>query len=158
VNHQVGIADMRVTDQHGDVLITYSLGSCVGLTVYDPEACVGGLLHAMLPLSRNDQAKAKEKPSMFTDTGIQVMLTEMFRLGARKSNLIVKVAGGATMLDSKEFFRIGERNVAVVRKMLWKNGILIKAMETGGNISRTMTLHMDTGVTTIRTNGQTHEL
>ncbi len=149
---------MRISQCAEDVLITYSLGSCVGVAIYDPECCIGGMLHSMLPLGSSDPVKSQARPCMFTDSGIQLMLTEMFRLGARKSNLIVKVAGGATMLDSKEFFRIGERNVAVVRKLMWKNGILIQNMETGGSVSRTMSLHMNSGITTIRSNGQIHEL
>lgn len=155
---QVGIADMAVSTRPDEQLITYSLGSCLGLTAYDPQVGVGGMLHSMLPLSTKDRAKAAVKPLMFTDSGIQTLLEEMFRRGARKRNLVIKLAGGATMLDDKAFFRIGERNVAIARKLMWKNGLLIAATDVGDSVSRTMTLEMSTGRTLIRTNGHTHEL
>ena len=158
MNQQVGIAEMKISSHPDDVLITYSLGSCVGLSVYDPQAGIGGMVHTMLPLSSADPVKAQSRPCMFTDSGIELMLNELFGRGARKNNLVIKVAGGATMLDQQEIFRIGERNVAIVRKLMWKNGILIKAIEVGGTISRTMSLEIATGITRIRSNGQAHEL
>ncbi len=149
---------MRVTNNPEEVLITYSLGSCVGLTVFDPQVGVGGLVHCMLPLSRTDLAKAKAHPFMFTDTGIAGLLQAVYDLGAEKRRLIVKVAGGSSLLDKKRMFRIGERNYAVARKILWKNNLLIEAEDVGGSKSRTMLLYMDTGITTIKNHGKEVEL
>lgn len=154
----MGISDLAVSNDPGEVLVTYSLGSCIGLVLYDPEACVGGMLHAMLPLSKMEKDKAAAKPAMFTDTGAVKLLTEMLRLGARKDRLIARLAGAASLLDDKKLFRIGERNYAVARKVLWKNDILIQAEECGGNKSRTLSLYMDTGRVTIRSQGQETEL
>ncbi len=66
----VDVADMRVSAVKGDVLVTHALGSCLGITVYDPTTHVGGLLHVMLPLSTIDPKKGKENPYMFVDTGV----------------------------------------------------------------------------------------
>ncbi len=154
----VGISDMKVSQDPEDVLITYSLGSCVGLTLYDPVAKVGGLVHCMLPLSRIDPEKAKANPYMFTDTGTQNLIQSMFDLGARREHLIAKVAGASNLLDTKRMFRIGERNYTVLRKVLWKNNILIASEDVGGAKSRTLSLYMKDGRSTIRTKGKEVEL
>jgi chemotaxis protein CheD len=149
---------MKVTNQRSDVIVTYSLGSCVGVTLYDPEACVGAMIHCMLPLSKVDHAKAEVRPFMFVDTGVPRLLQAVFDLGAQRKRLICKVAGGASLLDEKKLFRIGERNYTVLRKILWKNDILIDAEDIGGQKARTMYLYMATGQTTIKSKGIETEL
>jgi len=154
----IGISEMQISDSPEDHLITYSLGSCIGLTLYDKELKIGGLLHSMLPLGRKNKEKADLKPFMFVDRGIEIMLTELFNKGARKKNLIAKLAGGAKLLDKKDMFKIGRRNYVVARKMLWKNDILINGEDVGGTVSRTMSLYMNNGTTTIRVNREEREL
>ncbi|GMV90334.1 MAG: chemotaxis protein CheD [Candidatus Hydrogenedentes bacterium] len=154
----VGISEMLVSRQAEDVLVTYSLGSCVGVAVYDPEIQVGGLIHCMLPLSRLDPERAKRTPEMFTDTGVPALLKAVLDLGASRKRLVVRVAGGAAPLSDNGVFKIGERNYTVLRKVLWKNDILIAGESVGGTVARTMTLYMDTGRTTVRTGGVEQEL
>ncbi len=122
MNQVVGVADMKLSRTASDVLVTYSLGSCVGVTMYEPRARVGGLIHCMLPSSAIDPEKARAKPEMFTDTGLSLLLQKLFEMGAEKKNLVVKVAGASKLLDANGVFRIGERNVAVLRKVLEKIG------------------------------------
>ena len=158
MTHIVGISDMKVSNIISDVLVTYSLGSCIGVTLFDPVAQVGGLIHCMLPLSRIDSVKAETNPVMFTDLGIPLLLKAVFDLGAERKRLVAKVAGAATMLDSKDLFKIGERNYTVMRKVLWKNNILIASEDIAGTVPRTMFLHMDSGKTIIKSRGQEVEL
>lgn len=158
MNYIVGIADMKVSDCRDDVLVTYSLGSCVGLSLFDPEAGVGGLIHCMLPLSKIDPAKAESNPQMFTDTGVAAILQAVFNLGAERRRLIARVAGGSSLMDENGLFRIGERNYIVLRKMLWKNNILIASEDVGGSVARTITLQMSTGRTMIKSGGCEREL
>ncbi|MBI5095376.1 MAG: chemotaxis protein CheD [Candidatus Hydrogenedentes bacterium] len=158
MQHVVGISDMKVSNQASDILITYSLGSCVGLALYDPVSMVGGLIHCMLPLSKTDPAKAQAKPEMFVDTGATRLLQAVFDMGAERKRLIAKVAGASGLLDDKGLFKIGERNYTVLRKILWKNNILIASESVGGTIARTLSLYMDTGRTTIKSGGQEVEL
>ena len=106
----VGIAAMEVCQDLQTGLITYSLGSCIGVTIYDPVAKVGGLLHYMLPESQIDPQKAQKNPFMFADTGIPLLFKEAYRCGAAKSRIVVKVAGGSQILDDTGFFNIGKRN------------------------------------------------
>ena len=154
----VDIADMAVSDCATDVLVTYSLGSCLGITVYDPKARIGGMIHCMLPLSTVDVEKAKIRPCMFVDTGMTLLLQTLFNKGVTKANAIVKVAGGASMLDKQGLFRIGERNMTVFRKIMWKNGMLIKSVDVGGEITRTVRLEIATGRFLIKSNGQEVEI
>ena len=158
MNYIVRISEMKISSNDGDILITYSLGSCLGLSMWDPVAHVGGLIHCMLPLSTIDTAKAKANPCMFTDTGVSDLLKNLFEMGATRKNLVAKVAGCASLLDQKKFFKIGERNYAVLRKILFKNNILIEAEAIGGHVSRTMMLYIGSGITTIRSGGKVVEL
>jgi chemotaxis protein CheD len=149
----VDISDMKTSQSANDILVTYSLGSCVGLALFDPVAKVGGLIHCMLPLSKIDKAKAEQRPFMFVDTGVTRMLTELFQQGAQRKNLVAKVAGAGSPLGKEETFRIGERNYTILRKLLWKNSILIDKEDVGGAKARTMYLYLDDGLVTVKSEG-----
>ncbi len=157
-NITVDISDMKIARRHEDVIVTYSLGSCVGLTLYDPIAGVGGMIHCMLPLSKIDPEKARIKPYMFVDTGVASMLGELYALGAQRQNLIAKVAGAGSPLGKEETFRIGQRNYTILRKFLWKNNILIEKEDVGGSKARTLYLYMADGRTTVKSEGKEVEL
>ncbi len=150
----VGIAEMSTSANQSEEIITYALGSCLGVAAYDPVARVGGLLHVMLPMSTIDPQKAQTRPFMFVDTGLPLLFKECYSLGARKNRIIVKVAGGANLQsDLKDRFQIGKRNFVILRKLLWKNGVLIKSQDVGGSCSRTMSLDIGSGEVLIRTSG-----
>ena len=160
MKHIVGVADMKIATQSGDELITYALGSCLGITLYDPVAQVGGLLHVMLPLSTIDPAKAKDNPCMFVDTGVPRLFLDCYKAGAQKQRVVVKVAGGASVHPNEEedLFQIGKRNFVMLRKLLWKNGVLLKAHDVGGSHSRTMSLDITTGTVSLKIQGNTVSL
>jgi len=154
----VNIADAKMSNCLDDILVTYSLGSCIGVAVYDPEVKVGGMIHCMLPLSKVDPVKAETHPFMFVDCGVIRLLTMLFDQGLVRSRAIVKIAGCSQILDKGNLFRIGERNHTVLRKVLWKNGLMIKGEQIGGNASRTMRLEIATGRCTIKSGGVEYEL
>jgi chemotaxis protein CheD len=160
VRHIVGVADMVVSAEPDDVIVTHALGSCLGITIHDPVANVGGLLHVMLPLSTTDPAKAAKNPYMFVDSGVPVLFKEAYKRGAEKRRIEVKVAGGACIRssDKDDFFHIGERNMVMLRKLLWKNGVLLSSHDVGGNVSRTLTLEVGSGDVTIKVNGADKKL
>jgi chemotaxis protein CheD len=154
----VGIAELVVSVDPSETLVTYSLGSCIGLSLMDPVAGVGGLLHAMMPVSKMDLERAALTPAMFTDTGTLALLKSVFDRGATRANLVAKIAGAASQVDQHGLFRIGERNLMILRRVLWKNDILISAEDCGGAISRTLLLEMATGRTLVKSNGTLREL
>jgi len=154
----VDISEMKVAAGPDLVLVTYSLGSCVGVTVFDPEAGVGGLIHCMLPLSKIDPRKAAARPAMFVDTGLPALLQAAYDLGAVRRRLLVKAAGGGSPLGPDEYFKIGQRNLEVLGKVLWKNGLELRAQSVGGAQARTLALDLRTGRTIVRTDGKESEL
>jgi len=147
----VGISDVKVSNNINDTLVTYALGSCIGVAVYDPMVKVGGLLHFMLPESSLDAKKAGENPAMFADTGIPMLFKACYKLGADKKRMVVKVAGGASILDDANFFRIGQKNITAMKKLFWKNNVLINSEDTGNNYNRTVYVHVSTGKVFVKT-------
>jgi len=147
---------MKISDDPEAILVTHSLGSCIGLTVYDPQAGVGGMLHYMLPESTTPD-RAKSKPFMFANTGIPLLFKSCYKLGAAKGQMVVKVAGGSQVLDASEQFMIGKRNYAALRKILFRNNVLINAEHIGGSVSRTMRLSIATGEVFVKVSGQKYE-
>lgn len=154
----VGMADCRIAEGAGQVLATFALGSCIGLAIYDPQTKVGGLLHYMLPDSTIDPARGKANPYMFADTGIPLLLEQVFGRGAVKRRLVVRAAGGAQMMDRQNVFEIGKRNYLALRKILWKSGILLHAEAVGGVRSRTVRLDTATGKMWLLEGGEQREL
>jgi chemotaxis protein CheD len=154
MNLTVGVSDMKVSDDPESVLVTYSLGSCIGIAIYDPVIRVGGLLHFMLPESSLDLNKAKNNPYMFADTGIPALFKSAYELGAKKQRMKVIVAGGSQVLDQQGFFNIGKRNDMAVRKIFHRNNVLIDYKDVGGNVNRTVRLAVKNGEASMKVSGR----
>ncbi len=146
----VGIGDCVVSNNPEASLVTYALGSCIAVLIYDPLAKVGGLLHYMLPDSSLDKNKAQARPFMFADTGIPLLFNRAYALGAVKSRLDVAVFGGAQVMDANETFNIGKRNHLILRKIFWQAGILTRREDVGGMLARTVRLEMGDGQIMLR--------
>jgi chemotaxis protein CheD len=151
---------MKISSSPDDEIITYALGSCLGITLYDPVAHIGAMVHVMLPSSTIDPVKASMNPCMFVDTGVKNLFLASYKAGAQRNRLIVVAAGGscANGLEQDDYFQIGKRNVTVLRSLLWKNGIILKNCDFGGNLARTMSLDVATGQVLIKMNGTTEIL
>jgi chemotaxis protein CheD len=154
VNIVVAMSDAKASNNMDDVLSTYSLGSCIGVAVYDAHARVGGLLHYQLPASSADLQRARERPLMFADTGMQWLMGEVQRLGGQPRRLRVRLAGGAQMLNDGGLFDIGRRNHAAIRKILWQLGLFIEAEYVGGTAPRTLMLNVGNGALLIKSGGE----
>jgi chemotaxis protein CheD len=154
----VGVSDAKVSGDPADVLATYSLGSCIGVSMYDPAAKIGGLLHFQLPSASLDAERAKGNPMMFADSGLQHLLREMQGAGAEKRRLKVKLAGGAQMLNDAALFNIGKRNHAAIRKALWQQGLFVDAESVGGGSPRTLFLSVGDGTLTLKCGGESCDL
>lgn len=154
----VGIGEMKLSADKSDTLITYSLGTCLGLTIYDPVAGVAGMIHCQLPLSNINTEKASVKPAMFIDTGVPKLFEAAYALGGQKKRMIVKIAGCNSGGTSEQVFRIGERNHIMIRKLLWKNGVFISGEDIGGTLSRTMSINIAAGDVTIKSGGTTKQI
>ena len=153
----VGVGDLAVSNNQSLSLTTYSLGSCIGVTIYDPVVRVGGLLHFMLPDSTINPAKAIEQPAVFVDTGIPAFFRAAYQLKAEKQRVIICAAGGAQMMDGGDFFNIGARNYTSLTALMTKHGLDIQAEQVGGMVSRTMTLNLRTGEVRLKVSGRLEE-
>ena len=149
----VGIADMKMAQGSGE-LITYALGSCIGLCFYDPALKLGALLHIILPLNME---AGRTHPLKYADSGIRETLRQMEAKGAARSRMIVKIAGGAKMFEvngNSPLGNIGLRNIESVRTILRRENLRLAAEDVGGTIARTLSLNVANGQGTIRSYGR----
>lgn len=148
-NITIGISDLKVC-RKPDVLVTYALGSCVGICLIDAVAGVGGMSHIMLPDS-TQAVNGAATPMRFADTAIPMLVHEMTLMGASRARLKAKIAGGAVMFSTaSDRFNIGERNVNAVKDVLRHEGIPIVAQDTGLDYGRTVFFYTDTGVMEVK--------
>lgn len=154
----VGISELQVSADPEALLVTHALGSCIAVIVYDPTRQVGGMLHYLLPLSSANRERARARPESYGDTGIPLLFQRMYAHGCVKADLQVKVAGGARCLQAGSTFDVGRRNYAVLRKLFWKNGVLVAAEDVGGTRPRTARLWVADGRVTISSQGEEMEL
>ncbi|MEJ5256662.1 MAG: chemoreceptor glutamine deamidase/glutamate methylesterase CheD [Fervidobacterium sp.] len=140
----IGIGEWAV-EKNPAVLVTLGLGSCVGVCIRDPVAKVGGMVHVMLPESGG---KPTNTPGKFADTGIDLVIEEMVKMGASRGRLEAKIAGGASMFQSA--MDIGARNTQAVRNALQRNGVRILAEDTGGNKARSIEYDIESGKLLVR--------
>ena len=150
---KVGIGDMKLTRGEG-VIVTYALGSCIGLAFYDSYIKLGALLHIMLPERVNESDANLFK---YADTGIRETLRKMSAFGMVKSRTAVRIAGGAKMFEisgNAGFGNIGQRNIDSVKQILKEEGMKISGEDTGANYARTMSLDTETGEVQVRTYGR----
>ena len=148
---RVGMADYKVGSAPATI-ISYGLGSCSGISIYDPQTKIGGLLHIMLPDST--QSRPSENPAKFADTGIPLMLADILQLGASRSRLVAKLAGGAQMFafaNATDIMRVGARNAAAAKKILQDLRIPVLAEDTGGTYGRTVQIDLATGIYKVKT-------
>lgn len=148
-NITIGISDLNVC-KSPDVLVTYALGSCVGICLIDAVAGIGGMSHIMLPDSKA-AVNGAATPMRFADTAIPMLISKMTLMGASRSRLKAKIAGGAVMFSTaSDRFNIGERNVCAVKEVLRREGIPIVAQDTGLDYGRTLFFYTDTGIMEVK--------
>lgn len=149
----VGIADMKMARREG-VLITYALGSCIGIALYDPMIHLGALIHIMLPELGTMADKNLYK---YADTGLRETIRKMTTFGGVRGRMRAKIAGGAKMFEMKgshDLGNIGERNAISVKEILREEGIRLIGEDTGANYARTMSMDVSSGKVKIKTFGR----
>jgi chemotaxis protein CheD len=154
----IGISDANVSNNPQDILETHSLGSCIGVCLYDPATAIGGMLHYQLPSSTMNPERAKQNPLMFANTGMEILINKMSPIGANKKRMKVKIAGGAAMDTGPNGFDIGKRNYLAIKKVLWQHGMFIDAEDIGGSSPRNMYMDIEDGTVKIKINGSEKDL
>lgn len=155
--HVVGISDCKVSDESADTVVTYALGSCVGLALYDRKSRMGGILHVMLPDSRYRSPSREFNPHMYADTGFYAFLQALMAKGARRDTIEARLAGGANMLQHSHLLDIGKRNAEAMVTVLRLERIPILGSSLGGVTGRSMSLRLHDGTVTVRLLGRGEE-
>jgi len=148
----VGMADLKVA-KHPDTLTTLGLGSCVGITLFDRAKKIGGMAHCMLPTYKGFEGQNIAK---FVDSAVIELINQLVRIGASRTALVAKIAGGAHMFgrsQNSDMLKIGERNAAAGLAILRQLSIPVQANDTGGSHGRTIELDIETGALRIKTVG-----
>ena len=148
----IGIADMKMAQREG-MLITYALGSCIGICLYDQKIRLGALIHIMLPLNMEPGRKNVMK---YADTGIRETLKMMESKGASRSRITAKIAGGAKMFEVSggSLGNIGQRNIDSVHINLKKEVIHLLKEDVGGGVARTLLFDVSNGLACVRCYGR----
>ena len=145
----VGMADLKVA-RAPDTLTTLGLGSCIGITLFDKSRKIAGMAHIMLPTYKGFEGQNKAK---FADSALIELLNQMTRMGASRSALVAKIAGGAHMFgksQNNDMLKIGERNAAASLAILKQLAIPVHANDTGGTRGRTIELNSESGALKIK--------
>ena len=148
----VGLGEMHVSTDLNTVLACLGLGSCIGISAYDPGARVGAMAHVVLP--RGNETDCKKSPARYANSVFPFMMQEMEKKGAVKNRVILKIAGGAKIINNvpaNSLLDIGQRNVTSLRNAVAENQLEIKAEDLAGSLGRSMWLSIESGVTRIRT-------
>lgn len=161
-NINVSMANMAI-GKNNDVIKTSGVGSCVVITMYDPNSKIGGLAHAMLPtanIQEQGEVALSEPPSGFmsetlsakyADQAVELMVQEIEKLGGKRANIRAKLIGGARMFKilSGDDFGIGYQNVESAKNKLLELGISVESEDTGGTIGRTVEINLENGLVSV---------
>ena len=147
----IGIADMKLARGQG-MLITYALGSCIGICLHDPLLKLGALVHIMLPVNMETNRTNTMK---YADTGLRETLRQMEAMGANRTRITAKIAGGAKMFETGgSLGNIGQRNIESVHLNLKKEGIRLLKEDVGGSVARTLLFDVNSGLGCVRCYGR----
>ncbi|MFA5701879.1 MAG: chemotaxis protein CheD [Desulfuromonas sp.] len=152
----LGVGELGASNNPAEGVKTFALGSCVAVILMCPKTRTVGMVHVALPESRINLEKAKIRPGYFADTGIPALLKKMSTFGCDPNGrgFIVKLAGGARIMDPNNTFNIGKRNALAVKKTLWKFSLGAVAEDLGETYSRTVTVSVVSGETLISSPGR----
>lgn len=152
----VGVADCEVSADAAMTIATFALGSCIAVTLHDPHAGIGGLLHFALPDSLSAGGRGRPTPFAYADSGFAELLRRCLALGADKRRLVACAAGGASITGDKGVFDIGHKNFTSLCKQLAKGGVALQQQAIGGNITRSVRLDVGTGRLWLKSDSQRH--
>jgi chemotaxis protein CheD len=148
----VGLGEIQVSKDANIVLACLGLGSCIGVSAYDPVVKVGAIVHVVLPEGRGEDCE--KWPCKFANSALPYMIKQMERLGVIKNRMVIKIVGGAKIIKNvpeNSLLDIGSRNVTAIINAISENNLSVKAEDLRGNSGRSMWLYIDSGITRVRT-------
>ena len=148
----VGLGEIHLSGDPNVVLTCLGLGSCIGVSAYDPVSRLGAMAHIVLP--QGNEADCEKAPAKFANSALPFLVKEMEKRGAVKRRIVIKIAGGAKIINNvpaKSLLDIGDRNVTAIKISFAEHRLDLKAEDLLGKLGRSMWLHIETGVTRVRT-------
>jgi len=142
----VRISDMAVSNSIGSSIVTYALGSCLCLVLYDKKLKLAAMLHSLLPEGKDKTSLPDFNPFKYVDTAVPLLFKECYKFGATKHSLKAYAFGCATIRDAANVMNIGDRNYTALQKILWKNNVFLEQEFVGGTTSRTVEIQIDDGL------------
>jgi len=149
----VGIGELKESKNPQGVIVTYALGSCLGITCYDPVSRVGGMLHAMLGDSKAVHQGTVVRAT-YLDTGVPDLIQQVIDLGGNPGAFQFKVFGGAQTIQAADYFSIGTKNIRTMEAIATQLRLQITVWEVGGNQNRTIRFCLRDGSVKLRTPGK----
>lgn len=155
----VKMGEIELTNKTAITLAASSLGSCIGLGVFDRKSRMAGMAHIVLPDSKigYNRHNNEEQPGKYADTAVPALIGKMLSLGSKKEDLVIKIAGGAQMFNlqgDSNVMNIGARNAEAVLNALATLGLRPIKSDTGGNKGRTLKLKVMDGSFSLKIIGQ----
>lgn len=154
---EVNISKCVLSTDPEVVLVTHSLGSCLGVSFHDYRKKTGLMIHSLLPFYQKTQKKLKD-PAMFVDTGVENAIQQLEKMGCHKHDIVVKAAGASLIMDPKGIFNIWKRNYEAFQQSMKKQGMAIKNVAVGWDGYRTLCLEIKTGQVIVKSHQQVTEL
>lgn len=141
----IGIGEMAISSNLNDKIKTFALGSCVGITAYSAQRRVGGIIHIALPNPMRIEDSIN-RCCYYASTGLPYFINQFSReFGCARSELIIRIFGGANSIRQNDTFNVGKRNIEITRRILKDMNLDIHYAETGENVSRTIELDVGNG-------------
>jgi len=153
----IGLGEYALSSTAGDCIKTLGLGSCVAVTALHGGSGTVAMAHIVLPDSNSDPTRAKKQPGYFADTAIVAMFEELTKATGGKGRFLIKLIGGASVLrqaPANALMHIGKRNILAAKKALWKRGLGALGEDTGGTVSRSISITVGSDLVNITTNGK----
>ena len=92
-----------------NLVIMTVLGSCIAACLWDSRMRVGGMNHFMLP-----DGDSLDVSGRYGSYAMELLINEMFKLGARRETMQAKIFGGAQVMHNFTTMNVGERNTNFV--------------------------------------------
>jgi len=154
----VGISDFKTSKSLKDEVITYALGSCVGVAAYDAKSQIGGMLHYLLPFPNKDEIVSENDVLKYGSIAIPQLFQELYKLGAQKNRLKVVIAGGGNFIKLLGCTPVGDKNIAIARRLFLRNKIMLKGHVVGKNVPITLSLRILDGQILVKRKGFSNQI
>ena len=117
------------------------LGSCVAITLWHPKRKIGSICHFVLPTIPD----TREFDGRYGTAAFEHQKNDLLRLGVNVRQCVAKIFGGGKMFTHSGMQDVGLRNIAMARKLVADEGLVVTAENVGGEGYRRLYFDVETG-------------